>query len=163
MISSGIVIVKDKTLAVAASIKALANQQVLVGVPSSTAGRTDVPITNAVIGYLMEHGSPSQNLPARPFLVPGVRNAMPDVRKRLRAAATTALSGRPDAVDKALHAVGLVAVNSVRKKITDGPFMPLAPSTIAQRQARGRTGDRPLIDTGQLRQSITYVIRKRGK
>lgn len=160
---SGLTIVKDKSFAVAASIKALANQQVLVGVPSSTAGRTDVPITNAVIGYIMENGSPSQNIPARPFLVPGVRNAMAEVRKRLRAAATTALSGNPGAVDRALHAVGLVAVNAVRKKITDGPFAPLAPSTLAQRQARGRTGDRPLIDTGQLRQSITYVIRKRGK
>jgi hypothetical protein len=28
------------------------------------------------------------------------------------------------------------------------------------RRARGRTGDVPLVDTGELRNSITYVIRK---
>jgi hypothetical protein len=34
--------------------------------------------------------------------------------------------------------------------------------TLERRRAKGRTGTKPLIDTGQLRNAITYVLRKKG-
>jgi hypothetical protein len=66
-------------------------------------------------------------------------------------------------VDIAQNKAGLIAESSVRKKINEGPFEPLAPKTLQERKRRGRTGEKPLIDTGQLRNSVTYVIRPKGK
>jgi hypothetical protein len=38
----------------------------------------------------------------------------------------------------------------------------LAERTLAARKARGRTGEKPLIDTGQLRNAVTFVVQARG-
>lgn len=163
-------ITKDVLDRVLSSITTLTKRQVLVGVPSDRAyrnpetGETE-PASNALIGYAMEFGLPDQNVPARPFLVPGVESARDTVVAQLRKGAvaasspTTSVNGHETA-EKALAAAGMVAQAAVRAKITAGPFVPLAPSTIAQRRARGRTGTRPLIDTAQLRNSITFVVRE---
>ena len=68
----------------------------------------------------------------------------------------------PEAGITALHRVGLTAQNSVRRVINAGVAPPLAASTLRSRRTRKvakRTGTVALIDTGQLRNSITYVIR----
>ncbi|GHE70035.1 hypothetical protein GCM10019059_32260 [Camelimonas fluminis] len=146
-------------------IKDLAKNQVLVGVPDSNAARRDEgeAISNAEIGYINEFGAPEANIPARQHLIPGVQEALPEVTKRLKAGAAKAMAGDKKAGDTALHAVGLAAQNAVRTKIDNGPFAALADTTIADRVARGRTGQKPLIDTGQYRNSITYVTRPRGQ
>lgn len=160
---SGVKTTVDKVDSVVDSVRSLVEREILVGIPASTAGRAvepgDEPIDNATIGYLMEFGSPAANIPERPFLVPGVRSAEDAIAKRLKSAAEAALKVQPAAVDIQMNAAGLIAQNAVRQKITDGPFVPLAPRTLAERKSRGRTGIKPLIDTGQLRRSVTYVIR----
>jgi hypothetical protein len=167
-------VVLDKTQALFKSVRGLAKERVMVGIPSSTplggAGpnqRSADPINNASLAYIHEFGAPGANIPARPFLVPGVANATQRVMPYLKAAGTAALDGKAALVDKNLHAAGLLAQAAVRAKITDGPFVPLQPATIAGRSRRhgGRKatgpGDvRPLIDTGQLRAAIGYVLRK---
>lgn len=45
----------------------------------------------------------------------------------------------------------------VQEKIESGSYEPNAPSTI-----RKKKSDKPLIDTGRMRQSVKYVIRKKG-
>jgi hypothetical protein len=166
-VKSGLTVTKDRTKDVLAAIKALTNERVLVGVPDETAERKPdpedpQPVTNATIGYLMETGSPAQNIPARPFLVPGVTGAMDKVTAHYKAAALKALEGSPEAMHQAHMGVGLIAQSAVQAKITSGPFVPLSPRTLEARRARGRTGDKPLIDTGQLRRAITFVIRQQG-
>lgn len=155
-----VTITKDRMADVLKSIQSLVKERTLVGIPASNAERRDGPINNAAIGYINEFGSPANNIPARPFLIPGVEAAQPQVVKQLRKGADQALDGKLDAADKALHRAGIVAVNAVRAKINEGVPPPLKPSTIAARERRGRTGTKPLIDTGQLRNSLTYVIRK---
>ena len=59
--------------------------------------------------------------------------------------------------------IGLQGADAVRAKITSGPFVPLAPKTLAKRRAKGRKGDKPLIDTGALQRAYTYAIRTKGK
>lgn len=149
------------------SIQALAKQQVLVGVPSETAGREDEngPINNAAIGYILETGAPERNLPARPFLVPTILKVRGDLAKRAETTLKRVMSGKPGAqkeVARGLGGIGLLAANAVKATINAGDFAPLAASTIYRRQNRKkapRSGEKPLIDTGQLRNSITYVIR----
>lgn len=158
-------VVKDRTSAFEKALLALIKREVLIGVPAENASRSgdDEPINNATIGYLMEYGEPGRNLPARPHLIPGIEGIRDKIVSRMEAMGKKALSGDLSEIDKGLHAVGLMGQNAVRNKITEGPFTPLAPRTLAERKARGRTGEKPLIDTGQYRRSQTYVVRNKGK
>lgn len=162
-------VTKDSTKAILASIRALTKDRVLVGIPAEGATRepdADDPhpdINNAEIGYLNEFGEPALNIPARPHLVPGVEKITKRVEELYRAGAKAALDGNASAIDKAHMKVGMVAASSVQETITDGGFAPLAKATLAKRKAAGRTGEKPLLDTGQYRRAITYVVRKAGK
>ena len=98
-------------------------------------------------------------IPPRPFLVPGIEKAQGKITDRLGEAAESALNGNLSGVDQGLHKAGLEAQNSVRAVINAGVEPELAQSTIEARRRRGRTGTVPLIDSGGLRNSITYVIR----
>lgn len=164
--STNVTVTKDRTKDLAKALKALTTREVLIGIPSEKAQRQPdqddpEPLNNAEIGYLQEHGSPEANIPARPFLAPGVASIGDEAAKRLAAGARRALDGDLPAVDKTLNAVGLIGQNAVREKITDGPFVPLKASTLANRKRRGRIGDRPLIDTGQLRNAVSFVVRSK--
>lgn len=155
-------ITKDGLARVLRSIQQLAAQEVLVGIPSETTERQDgEPINNATIGYIQETGSPANNLPARPFLVPGVESVQKEATNQLKRGGDAALSGRAMDADKAMHAAGIIAQNGVKAKINSGVPPALAASTLAARRRRGRTGEKPLIDKGELRNSVTYVIRKK--
>lgn len=136
---------------------AVAQRDVLVGVPAGEA-RDDGP-TNAEIGYQNEFGSPANNIPARPHLIPGVAAVQDKAVARLTQAASAAATGRMSDAERHLHAAGLIAQNSVRRTLTTAAYRPLSERTLAERRARGRTGTKPLIDTGQYRNSITYVVR----
>ncbi|KAA2237675.1 hypothetical protein [Salinarimonas soli] len=159
--------VRDRSAEIMRLVSRLSRSRVLVGIPSDAperraeAGEPKPDITNAVIGYVQEFGDPARNIPERPFLVPGVASVEDRIVAEYRAAAKKTIQGDTEALGQAEHRVGLIAQNAVRAKITEGPFAPLAPQTLARRRARGRTGERPLIDTGQLRMAVTYVIRPR--
>jgi hypothetical protein len=153
---------------VLASLDALTRKQVLVGIPDTTAAREPdpedpQPASNALIGWVMEYGSPAQNIPARPHLVPGVQSVEEEVSRRYRSGAQAVMDGKASSLDATHTAVGLIAVAAVQRKIDDGPFVPLADSTLEARRARGRTGEKPLIDTGQYRRAQNFVIRDKGK
>ncbi|KVP48398.1 hypothetical protein WJ95_20495 [Burkholderia ubonensis] len=145
------------------SISGLVQKEVLVGVPDGTAGRKDQgePLSNAEIGYILENGSPANNLPARPHLVPGVQDARPKFEPQLQKGVEAALDGDLEKVDRSLNRAGLVAQNSVRAKINSNIQPKLADSTLAARRRRGVTRENTLVDTTQYRNSITYVVRKK--
>lgn len=157
-----VTVTKDRTAEVLAAIRDLTKTRVMVGIPASSGRSGGDGIDNATIGYIAEVGAPERNIPARPHLVPGVESIRPQAIARLKAAGQAALAGDQAAVEKAFHVVGILAQNAVRAEITDGTFAPLAPRTLAARRARGRQGDKPLIDTGQLRRAYTYTIVRKG-
>ena len=141
------------------AIDTLMTKEVLVGIPHGEA-RPDSEMTNAQIGYIQETGSPAMNLPPRPFLAPGVELIQDKVALHLTKAIDAALARKPAVVLTNLNRAGMVAQNSVRLYFVGGNFAPLSEATIRQRLAKGRTGTNPLIDTQQLRKSVTYVIKK---
>ena len=169
------------------AVNRLTKRQVLIGFPADGAARkpeegdTHPPAVNSLIGYVLETGSPARNIPARPFLVPGVKSAQDQVADRLQKGAVAVMNGNPEAADKTLDAVGLMGVSAVQRYMTSGQFQPLSDGTIEARARRGRKGAKqylklksegvptdvlagaelvkPLIDTGQLRRAVTYVIR----
>lgn len=180
---SGSVVVLDRMAKVLEGIAALAKTRVEVGIPSSRAGRREGGITSAALGYIHENGAPEVGIPARPFLLPGVKSVQPEISAGFKKVAEFGLDGKPAAVDRQLHRIGLLAQNAVRAKISEGIPPPLAPSTIAGRIRRVKGPKRkakiaaaaaagmpwstqggvagiftPLILTGQLRNAITYVV-----
>lgn len=159
----------DRTAAVKAAIKALVQDRVLVGIASEHAFRDPddedpTPhLNNAEIGYLNEFGAPDANIPARPHLVPGTQSALPKVEKIYRDAVAKAVVGDVKGIHDAHGKVGFVVSSAVKSLVTDGISPPLADSTIRQRKRRGRDGETPLLDTGQYRRNIDFVIRKAGQ
>jgi hypothetical protein len=143
----------------------LASNEVLVGVPREDAARQSEetgPINNATLAYLHENGAPASNTPARPFMAPGIAAVKPRIIKEFEKAAKSAILADDSAIDRGLNRAGLIAQSSIRSVINSGPPPSLAEGTLAARRRRGRTGTTPLIDTGQLRNSINYVLRKKS-
>jgi hypothetical protein len=167
-------------------VNEMTRSDVLVGVPAAKGARKEGSITNAELARIHEFGSPVRNIPARPFLYPGIKRIRPQALAMLKQGAKDALTGTGPSIDVTLNKVGMLARNSVVNEITDPdpPFAPLQPATIrarlrktaaGRRQLRKYKGNRqgmmewasggnvkPLIDTGQLRASISYVVRKGG-
>jgi len=156
---SGLTIRADTAQSILDALKTLANKDVLVGIPESKDERDDGDIGNAAIGYINENGSPAQNIPPRPHLKPGVKSVEQDFMPHLKAAAQKALEANAEGAVTSLDRAGTVAANGVKRYITITGFTPLADATIANRLRRGRTGNKPLIDTGEYRRSITHVVR----
>ena len=147
------------------SFARLASQEVLVGVPKETDPRKDEnekqPMNNATLAYIHDKGSPKRNITARPFMEPGIEACKDRVVNQFKIGAKKALDADDAAIEHALHKSGMIAKLSIQNTINAGPPPPLAEETLAARRRRGRTGTVPLIDTGQLRNSINYVIRKK--
>jgi hypothetical protein len=168
-------VLEENTPMIAAAIKRLANTSVMVGIPSDQEGgiqkRTDGPINNATIGYIHETGAPASNIPARPWLGPGIRINQRQWTAFMKRAGELAFSGKMDEADRAWNAAGLTAVSGVKARIQSNIPPPLSPVTVARRVARRGGGGGPvtassftaLIDTAQFINSITYVVRQKGK
>lgn len=150
------------------ALKELGKRKVLVGVPAEKAQRKPEPgepalgPNNAMLAYVHNYGSPAQNIPARPFMEPGIKAAKPQIVKRFKDAATAGVEGKLDTADKNLDAAGIEASASIKNEIGSNIPPPLAPATLAARRRRGRTGTLTLQDTGQMRNSITYVVKGRN-
>lgn len=183
---SGVSITVDNFASVIRAITDLAKKDVLIGIPDSAPERTDTPITNAQIGYIMETGSPATNVPARPFLVPGVQDVQEQCADKLKEGASAALDGNKAGTMRALTSAGIIAEQSVKEKINSNIAPALSPETIKNRnRARGTSSRRAsekeylkaidqgvapgeaqaaagivsLVNTGSLRNSITHVVR----
>lgn len=152
-------VTRDEVKNVITNIEAMTGKRVLIGIPDANAGRKDGPMTNAALGYIHENGSPARNIPARPFLIPGVEEAAPKAIEAMKKFAAQGLTD-PAAVDKGLNAAGLIAQASVKNRIRNSVgFAPLSEATLAERKRTGKKGTKPLIRTGQLMNSLTYVVR----
>lgn len=138
----------DKLKDLEVLVKRLTSKQVLVGIPSENADRPDnSKINNAEIGYIMETGCPEKNIPARPHLVPAVRESQPQIVKLLKAGAIKMLTveGRPEEADKTLIAIGIIVSSKAKLIIQAKIPPPLADSTLkarARRKANNAAGIR---------------------
>lgn len=115
-------------------------------------------LTNVEIALIHEFGSPAMGIPERSFVRSSFRNHRPEyigmLKKMMPAVYRNKLS-----VNKMLAVVGAVMASDMKRGITDGAGIPppLKAETIA---AKG--SDRPLIDSGQLVNSITWAVQEGG-
>lgn len=163
--------VESHTKELSASLKRMQKAVVLVGIAKGSKGdaREDGGPPNSLLGWVHERGSPSANIPARPFLRPGIEDAKDEVKEGLKAAMRAALKGDEDGMNAELEKTGTIAVSSVKTKMREGPFEPLKSDTIRNRnRSRGTQGKRenevqgqnikPLINTGALRDAIDFYV-----
>jgi hypothetical protein len=135
-----------------AQIEELKQNQVFVGFQAGQVA-DDRGVDMAQIAMFNELGT--STAPARPFLRDSVDENEDVIRdqcgKELKKLTTGATA------ETVLKRVGALGVRLVQEKIVSGSFKPNAPSTI-----RKKGSDKPLIDTGRMRQSVKYVVKKRG-
>jgi len=149
-------------------------KSVLVGVPEDKAGRKDTDVTNAMLAFIHDKGSPLQGIPPRPFMDPGIKAAQDRINKEFLTIAKGKLGDMTEErIDQVLNRIGLIAQNSIKKVINEGiGFSPLKESTKRARLRKRKSSKKwskakqeevmesmhPLVDTGAMRNSISYVV-----
>lgn len=109
------------------------------------------PITLGDLASIHEHGV--GYIPKRAFVKPALKQ---NRLKYLRFAGrqiTPVIRGRQTAT-RVWHLLGQEAVKDVKKYMVTAKFTALSEQTVKRKGS-----SRPLIDTGQLRQSVTYKIK----
>ncbi len=120
----------------------------------------DSSLSNAALGLIHEFGSISKNIPARSFLRMPIMMKGKDI--------TTQMSGSSvrNAVEsgnfkKVFQILGIIGEGLVKSAFSTGGFGQWAENKPATIRRKGSAA--PLIDTGQLRRSITSDVKNKGE
>jgi len=95
----------------------------------------------------------TKNIPARPFMRTSFDENLPKIYKLIERQYVAIESGQ--SAEQSLNAVGVVMVGLIQKKIRQITTPPNSPRTIAIKGS-----SKPLIDFGQMIQSVTYKVVK---
>tara|TARA_R110001632_G_scaffold13609_3_gene46668 strand:+ start:1050 stop:1556 length:507 start_codon:yes stop_codon:yes gene_type:complete len=154
----GVYVTKDSSKDWTKQFKGL-NRAVLVGIQEKEGVHlTNSKYTVAQVGIINEFGNPSARIPARPFMATTLNTNRKKYGKMLENAAkahTTLKGGKTGSVEANLRTIGAIAVRDVKTTITTLSEPANAPYTIKKKGA-----DNPLIESGQMRNSITFRIEK---
>lgn len=106
--------------------------------------------------YIREHGSPLFDVPPRPVLEPAIEDKKEQIALHLKNASSAALSGDAAELKAELNAAGQTGASAAQKwfKNPKNGWPENAKQTI-----RRKGSDQPLIDTGQMRKAIAYILR----
>ncbi len=134
------------------------NHSVLVGIFGNKASRNgDDVLTNPEVGAIHEFGSHELNVPARSFL------KMPLIREGKRILTEAVNKGLPALLKgntlQALRLFGIACENAIQRAFVTSGWGSWKPLKDPTRHGKNKNGDaKPLIDTGQLRRSITSKV-----
>ena len=139
-------------------LEEIANTRILVGIPQDNKeANSSKYATNAQKLYYNSKGSPARNIPPRPVIEPAIEDKFEVISNEIREGAIKGLEGDMQGFYDNYERAGLMAFTASVDWF-DNPknnWKPNAESTI---KAKG--SDSPLIDTGEMRKSITYAITK---
>ena len=183
---TNVTITKDLTQDILKNLSDLAEKTICIGIPDSTE-HPDSKITNAQLLYVHtngirdnsmikemqhdvndnnyssayelyvhEHGSPLWHSPPRPVLEPAMENKenQEQIVQLMKDTVDVALDGGN--VQPELEQIGMQGQNIARDWFTN-PSNNWAPNAQSTIDAKG--SENPLIDSGELRKSITYTIK----
>ena len=111
-------------------------------------------ITVFQIGMIHEFGVPEKNIPSRSFIRVPIENNIKEITKLIennhKLVSENSMSAKV-----ALDRIGLKAQNTIKESFRNNDWKPLKRATIKRKGS-----SRPLIDTGQLIGSISYIVEK---
>lgn len=124
--------------------------------------------SNVHVAATHEFGNPARRIPKRSWLRAGIDQNRSEILAEMDGVIDRVAQGAQARAE--VQALGLQVVEVLRERMRVGINPPLSPATVERRKARSRKlNDRwsgkftPLIDTGQLIQSIkAYVAREAG-
>lgn len=133
-------------------LKELAELEVRVGFQAGKATEEDGTDICDIAVY-NELGT--EHIPARPFIRDSVDDNESEINSFLKGMKRDIVSGK--SAESVLKKIGIFQKDLMQEKITSGSFTPNAPATIKKKGS-----SHPLIDSGRMRQSVNYVIQKKG-
>lgn len=143
----------EELLEVLSELKA---SEIEIGILGDGKGSTylDSGATTLQIANIHEFGAPDAGIPSRSFIRAGFDKNKSDIIKQGEDLLTDviALNLEPGPM---MEAIGEASVGKIQEFLTELKKPPLKPITI---KLKGSSN--PLIDTGQLRDSITHKVRK---
>lgn len=155
----------NHTAQVISRIKGLRGIALEIGVFEEDSVRSSGDVTNAQLVRMHEDGTP--RMPARPFFSEGLQESREEWIGHLKEAGQAMLDGNKRVAQNRVRNAGQAAVRGIQNKMLEGPWEPLSPKYINRSRwwnggrLPGRRVGTPLLDTGQLFNSISFKIRKR--
>lgn len=113
-------------------------------------------MTVAQLGVIHELGSPARNIPPRSFMGQTQAKNWDSLKKNTKGVSKLVLNLRLHP-QRALMLLGNWYEGRIKHQIKNGYYIPLKPATIAKKKS-----SRPLIDTAQMRNSVTHQVKMRG-
>lgn len=153
---------KDYSQTLLEGIKNATKYNVLVGIPEAETERdeNDTGVTNAYLLRLHTEGSPAQNIPSRPVLQPAILAHKDELAEHLKEANRLFLAGETQQALQQLEILGLDTSNIAKDWFEDprNGWEPNSLLTILRKQGSLTALNQTLVDTGQMRNAITYVV-----
>lgn len=134
-------------------LKLIQGAYVKVGFPSEKSkkhqGQSGVDV--AAVAAFQEYGT--EHIPARPFMVQTFEKNRQEVKEFVEKEQAKIYDGK-QTTEQSLNRLGNFYKGKIQKTIRNGEFAPNASGTIKQKGS-----SKPLIDTGQMRQSVDYEVK----
>ena len=140
-------------------LQKLSTKQVRVGLKRGKKGKkhNGMPSKADLVEIALYNELGTNTIPSRPFLAQTVQMHEEEIKEMAATEVSQALLGEKDS-QQAFEVIGEDVRKKVQNRIDEGQFVPNAPSTI-----RRKGHDHPLIDTGTMRDSISYTICEKGE
>ena len=141
-----------------ATLKDVGSKQIRVGFFPEAEYPDGTPV--AYVAAIHEFGYPQGNIPARPFMRPTAEQKKSEWGRQIAGAIRGAIDGKVD-ITQAFDALGASSAGDIARTISRVTAPPLKKTTLAARQARKKTpgvSKKPLVDTGQMIQSVSHVV-----
>jgi hypothetical protein len=139
-------------------LDSVSEMEVLVGIPQEKDKRRGEKIGNAALLYIFTNGSPLRKIPARPVIEAAItaEGNKQAIAVDLQKAAAAQLEKDPQLAIQFLRRAGTTGANVSKAWFTDARnnWAPNTASTIKRKKS-----ERPGIDTGAMRRSITWSVR----
>lgn len=152
-------------------LERLSKSEIYVGFPASAKNTDGVTISKYArwnnYGTFThdENGSATGRIPPRPFFTEGFYyEKYQEQRTKLAKFLVKQITAGKLTAAEACELMGIKAVNNVRDSILTGPWAPNSEATKARKLAKSKGkkskyGVKPLIDTGDMINAVTYVVR----
>lgn len=134
-------------------LQELADKEVRIGFQKGEASEED---GTDICDVAMWNELGTEHAPSRPFLRKSVDENIAEINQFLQSKKEDLLRGIP--AEQILKEIGIFQKDLIQTKIEEGSYTPNAASTIHKKGS-----SKPLIDTGRMRQSVNYVIQRKGE